>query len=154
MGGRRPGLHPLRWTAFPHSPGWWAKGTRCRISKTSSRASGLRLRLFGPCSPLPNYPPLSATLRRHCLQLFHVTTSSPCLERVPGSQRWPAGKAQSAHTVRSLTCLRHLGTIAQLSQAISSQLHVRHVSTIGKHVKKQYLLRMFPQYGELRPISG
>jgi len=47
----------------------------------------------------------------------------------------------------------HLGTIAQLCRAISSQL--RHVSTIGKKlVKQQYLLHMFPQYGELRPTSG
>jgi len=37
---------------------------------------------------------------------------------------------------------RHLGTIAQLRWAISSQL--RHVSTIGKKlVKQQYLLYMF-----------
>jgi len=45
---------------------------------------------------------------------------------------------------------RRLGTIAQLCQAISSQL--RHVSTIGKKVvKQQYLLHMSPQtqYGEL-----
>jgi len=36
---------------------------------------------------------------------------------------------------------RHLGTIPQLCQAISSQL--RHVSTIGKKlVKQQYLLHM------------
>jgi len=47
---------------------------------------------------------------------------------------------------------RHLGTIAQLCQALSSQL--RHVSTIGKKlVKQQYLLHMSPQYGELRPTS-
>ena len=32
---------------------------------------------------------------------------------------------------------RHLGTIVQLSRAISSQL--RHVSTIGKKLKQQYL---------------
>ena len=45
------------------------------------------------------------------------------------------------------------GTIAQLCRAISSQL--RHISTIGKElVKQQYLLHMFPQYGELRPTSG
>jgi len=43
---------------------------------------------------------------------------------------------------------RHLGTIPQLCQAMSSQL--RHVSTIGKKlVKQQYLLHMSPQYGEL-----
>ena len=36
---------------------------------------------------------------------------------------------------------------------ISSQL--RHVSTIGeKLVKQRYLIRMFPQYGELLPTSG
>jgi len=47
----------------------------------------------------------------------------------------------------------HLGTIAQLCQAISSQL--RHVSTIGKKlVEQQCLIHMFPQYGELRPTSG
>jgi len=37
---------------------------------------------------------------------------------------------------------RHLGTIAQLCRAISSQL--RHVSTVGKKsVKQQYLLYMY-----------
>jgi len=36
---------------------------------------------------------------------------------------------------------RHLGTIAQICQAVSSQL--RHISTIGKKlVKHQYVLRM------------
>jgi len=43
----------------------------------------------------------------------------------------------------------HLGTIAQLCCAVSSQL--RHVSTIGK--KQQYLLHKSPQYGERRPIN-
>jgi len=48
---------------------------------------------------------------------------------------------------------RHLRTIAQFCRAISSQL--RHVSTIGKkHFKQQYVLQMFPQYGELRRTSG
>jgi len=47
---------------------------------------------------------------------------------------------------------RHLGTIAQLCRAISWQL--RHVSTIGKKLKQQYVLQMSPQYGELRPTSG
>jgi len=47
---------------------------------------------------------------------------------------------------------RHLGTIAQLRRAISSQQ--RHISTIGKKlVKQQYLLHMSLQYGELRPTS-
>jgi len=48
---------------------------------------------------------------------------------------------------------RHLGTIAQICRAISSQL--RHVLTIGKTlVKQQYLAHMSSQYGELRPTSG
>ena len=48
---------------------------------------------------------------------------------------------------------RHLGTIAQICRAISSQL--RHVSTIGKKlVKQRYVLYMFPQYGELRLTNG
>ena len=48
---------------------------------------------------------------------------------------------------------RHLGPIAQLCRAISSQL--RHVSTIGKkHVKKKYVLHMSPQYGELGPLAA
>ena len=48
---------------------------------------------------------------------------------------------------------RHLGTIAQLCRAISSQL--RHISTIGKKlVKQQYILHVSPQYGELRTSSG
>ena len=47
----------------------------------------------------------------------------------------------------------HLGTIAQLCRAISSQL--RHVSIIEKKlVKQQYVLHMSPQYGELQPTSG
>jgi len=49
--------------------------------------------------------------------------------------------------------IRHLGTIAQLCQAVSSQL--MHVSTIGKKlVKQQYLPHMSSQYGELQPTNG
>jgi len=48
---------------------------------------------------------------------------------------------------------RHLGIIAQLCRAISSQL--RHVSTIGKKlVKWQYVLHMSLEYSELQPING
>jgi len=47
----------------------------------------------------------------------------------------------------------HLGTIAQLCRAISSQ--IRHVSTIGKkRVKQHYLLHMSSQYGAHRPTNG
>jgi len=48
---------------------------------------------------------------------------------------------------------RHLGTVAQLRQAISSQL--RQVLTIGKKlVKQQYLLHMSLQYGGLGPLAA
>jgi len=48
---------------------------------------------------------------------------------------------------------RHLGTIAQLCRAVSSQ--VKHVPTIGKKlVKQQYVVHMSSQYGEFRPTSG
>jgi len=44
--------------------------------------------------------------------------------------------------------IRHLGTIAQLFWAVSSQLS--HVSTVGKKlVKQQYLLHISLQYSEL-----
>ena len=44
---------------------------------------------------------------------------------------------------------RHLGTIAQLCRAISSQLRHTYRQSEKKLVKKQYLLHMSPQYGEL-----
>ena len=46
----------------------------------------------------------------------------------------------------------HLRTIAQICRAISLQL--KHISTIGKNVKQQYLLHMSLQYGELRSTNG
>jgi len=49
--------------------------------------------------------------------------------------------------------MHHLGTIAQLCRAMSSQL--RHVSTIEKNiVKQQCLPHVASQYVELRPTSG
>jgi len=53
---------------------------------------------------------------------------------------------------KNYTQIRHLCTIAQLCQAISSQL--LHVLTIAKKlVKQQYLLHMSLQYGELPPTN-
>jgi len=48
--------------------------------------------------------------------------------------------------------IHHLRTITKLCRVISSQL--RHVSTIKKLVKQQYLHHMASQYGELWPTSG
>jgi len=47
----------------------------------------------------------------------------------------------------------HLGTIAQLYRAISSQLRHVFVLTIGKIVKQQYFLHVSLQYGELHPLA-
>jgi len=44
---------------------------------------------------------------------------------------------------------RHVGTIAQICRAMSSQLRQSE-----KIIKQQYFLHMFPQYGELRSTSG
>jgi len=49
--------------------------------------------------------------------------------------------------------IRHLGTIEQLCQAITSQ--VMHISTIEKKlIKQQYLLHMPSQYDGLRLSNG
>jgi len=56
------------------------------------------------------------------------------------------------HRTQKVAKNRHLGTIAQLWQAISSQL--KHVSAVRKKLKQQYVLHMSPQYGELWPTSG
>ena len=54
---------------------------------------------------------------------------------------------------KKLPKIRHLNTMAQLCRAVSLQL--RHESTIGKKlVKQQYLLRVPPEYVELRLTSG
>jgi len=59
--------------------------------------------------------------------------------------RWNTGRKKVAENC-------HLGTIAQFCRAISSQL--RHVSTIRKIVRHQYLLHMSSHYGEIRPTDG
>ena len=48
--------------------------------------------------------------------------------------------------------LRHLGTVAQLCRAISSQL--RHISTIGKKLLNSNVSPTCHHNGELRPTSG
>jgi len=53
--------------------------------------------------------------------------------------------------MQKMAKIRHLGTVAQLCQTISSQL--RHISTNKKIVKQQYLPHMPLQYGELQPTA-
>jgi len=61
-------------------------------------------------------------------------------------------RARCKYRTQKVVKNRHLGTIAELCRAISSQL--THVSTIEKKLVKQQYIHMFPQYGELRPTSG
>ena len=76
------------------------------------------------------------------MQIYPVECRSEmCCTRLAGN----AGPKKSPKN-------RHLGTIAQICRAISSQL--RQISTIGKKlVKQQCLPHMFSQYGEIRPTS-
>jgi len=48
---------------------------------------------------------------------------------------------------------RHLGTIAQLCSAVSSQLR-QYRQSEKIFIKKQYVLHMCSQYGELQPTNG
>jgi len=88
------------------------------------------------------------------LDLCHNSTHGVALVRISDAGLKPAAlgslKIQDAKKVAK-NC--YLATIAQLCQAISSQL--RHVSTIGKKlVNQQYLLQLYPQYGELQPLAA
>jgi len=91
----------------------------------------------------------SPNLSGRRLDVYHTSThgnlrcrSETCCTRLAGN----AGRKNVAKN-------RHLGTIAQICRAISSQL--RHVSTIGKKlVKQRYVLHMSSQYGELRHTNG
>jgi len=91
----------------------------------------------------------------HCkLSVCHTSTHGVALVQIYDAGLKHAARGSLKKTGRKgVTKNRRLGTIAQLYQAISSQL--RHVSTIGeKLVKQQYVLQMSPQYSELWPTGG
>jgi len=97
------------------------------------------------------FPRLISAVTDACLPYFD-TWCGPSANLECRSEMCCAWLAGNAGT-KSLPNNRHLGTIAQLCRAISSQL--RYVLTIGKElVKQQCLLHMSSQYGELRPTSG
>jgi len=108
---------------------------------------------FLPCGFFFFYlllPFSSPNLSRRTLDVYHTSTHDVALVRIKD-----AGLKRAACSSLKIpdTKIRHLGTIAQLCSAISSQF--RHVSAIGKKpVKQQYLPHMSSQYGELRPTSG
>jgi len=88
----------------------------------------------------------SPNLSGRRLDIYHTLTHGVAIVRIydAGLKRAARGslKIQDAKN-------RHLCTIAQLCQAISSQL--RHISTIEKIVKQRYVLQMSPRSGEHRP---
>jgi len=92
------------------------------------------------------FPSPNLTGRR--LDVYH--TSTHCKFRM---QVWNVLRAARwKYRTKKVAKNRHLGAIAQLCRAISSQL--RHVSTIGKKLVKQQFLHTSPQYGELQPTRG
>ena len=87
-------------------------------------------------------------LSRHRLDVCHNSTHGVALVQISDAGLKRA--ARSSLKVQDAKN-RHLGTVAQLCRAISSQL--RHTSTIGKKlVRHQYLPHVSSQYGELRFI--
>jgi len=95
----------------------------------------------------------SPNLSRRRLDVCHTSTHGVALVRISDTGLKPAARGSLKHRMQKSRKNRHLGTIAQLCRAISSQL--RHISTIGKKlVKQQYVLKMSSQHGELRPTSG
>jgi len=95
----------------------------------------------------------SPNLSGHRLDVYHTSTHGVALVRIYSGGLKCAARGFLHIQDAKVANNRHLGTIAQLRRAISSQL--RHVSTIrNKHVKQQYLLHMSLENGELRPSSG
>ena len=94
----------------------------------------------------------SPNLSSHRLDAYFYTRCGPSTNSECRSEICCMRLAGNAGPKKSPK-IRHLGTIAQLYRAISSQL--RHVSTIGKKpVKQQCLPHMSLQYGEVRPTSS
>ena len=97
----------------------------------------------------------SPILSSHRFDVYHISTHDVALVSANLECRSEMCCTRLAENTgrKKVAKNRHLGTIAQLCRAISSQL--RHISTIGKKlVKQQYLLHMSLQFGELRPSSG
>jgi len=96
------------------------------------------------------FPRLISAAAHHTLVVYHTSTHGValvCANLECRSEMCCARLAENAGPKKSPK-IGHLGTIAQLCRAISSQL--RHIPTIGKKlVKQQYLLHMSPQYGPL-----
>jgi len=91
----------------------------------------------------------SLILRSRRLDVHHTSTHDVALARIQN-----AGLKCAPRCSLNIqdTKIWHLGTIAQLYRAVSSQL--RHLSTIGKGLgKHQHLFHKASQYGERRPTA-
>jgi len=78
----------------------------------------------------------STNLSRRRLDVCYTSTHGVALVRISDAGLKPAARGSLKNTGRKKVAKnRHLGTIAQLCRAISSQL--RHVSTMGKKLVKQ-----------------
>ena len=92
----------------------------------------------------------SPNLSSRRLDVYHTSAHDVALVRIQN-----AGLKCAARGLLQIQDAksRHLGTIAQLCRAISSQL--RHVSTIGKKlVKQQYLLYMSDNMVNFGPLTA
>ena len=95
----------------------------------------------------------SPNLSHHRLDVCHTSTRCGLSANLRCRSEMCCTQLAENTGCKKLPKNRHLGTIAQLCLAVSSQL--RHVSTIGKKlVKRQYFLQMSPQYSELRSTNG
>jgi len=88
----------------------------------------------------------SPNLSGHRVDAYHTSTHGEALVQIYNARLKCAARKTDAKN-------RHLGTIAQLCQAESSQQ--RHVSTIGKkHVKPQYVLHMSHNMANFGPLAA
>jgi len=97
----------------------------------------------------------SPNLSRRRLDVYHTSTHDVALVQIYNAGLKCAACGSLEMHAQKSPKNRHLGTIAQICWAISSQL--RHRSTYRqseKNVKQQRLPHVSSQYGELRPTSG
>jgi len=82
----------------------------------------------------------SLILSRCRMDVYHTSTHDVALVWISDAGlKYAAGGSLEIQDAK-IAKIRHLGTIAQLSRAVSSQL--RHVSTIEKHIKQQCFLHV------------
>jgi len=83
----------------------------------------------------------SPNLSRRRVDVYHTFTHGVALARIYNAcLKCAARGSLEIQDAKMTQKNRHLGTIAQVCRAVSLQL--RHVSTIGKRFKQQYLLYM------------